>query len=129
MNSLGLMIPTCNAKLLFTVTPLFHLRAHVVNRLEHKIRKPIPKAFNSEILFKKCNPLDFKFYLGKFFKNNKKSPYCVCFQFRYRTKQKKKKKEKKRKKKFTLDHMKTFFLVYYLSIYTSFNPETRTWDY
>ena len=32
-------------------------------------QKSIPKIFNGKKTFKKCNPLDFKFYLNKF--NNK----------------------------------------------------------
>ena len=49
--------------------------AHVVNGLLREKRKSIPNCFNGKKTFQKCNPPDFKFYLGKL--NNKNFPHMV----------------------------------------------------
>ena len=82
-----------------------HLSVHMVNRLLRENQKSIPNIFNGKN-FKKCNPPDFKFYLGKI--NNKtllhmvQYYFCVCFHFI--------KQYKKSKENLTLHHMgKIFF--------------------
>ena len=53
---------------------LSHCSAHVVNLLLRDKWKSIPNFLSGES-FQKCNPPDFKFYLGKLI--NKFSPYGV----------------------------------------------------
>ena len=66
-------------KITIAILNLSHLSAHVVNRLLHQNRKPIPIFLSVKKTFQDCNPPDFKFYPSKL--SNKNFPIWCNVKF------------------------------------------------